>query len=107
MKPLLLKEYNILKNIMKTINKKDLIESVTSRTGQTKAATKKTIEAFLHEIKLAVWKKSRIEIRGFGVFYPVLRKARKIKSPVIKKEVETKDTWVLRYKMSKTVTGED
>ena len=61
---------------MATITKKELVNRIADRTGQTKVITKDIIQMFLDEIIHELASGNRLEFRDFGVFEVKQRRAR-------------------------------
>lgn len=55
--------------------KAHLVNRVALATGRPKAELERTLEAFLDEIGQVLLEEGRLELRGFGVFHLVERKA--------------------------------
>ena len=53
---------------MATITKKELVNRIAAKTGQTKSVTKDVIQMFLDEIVDELGHGNRLEFREFGVF---------------------------------------
>lgn len=66
---------------MANITKKDIVESISQRTGLTQVDTKVIVECFLDSIARALTDGNNIEIRGFGRFKVRSRKARIARNP--------------------------
>ena len=66
---------------------------------------KKDLEKFtniiLNEIKRALKRGDRVELRGFGVFYAKLQKARISRNPKTGEKVNTPKKRTIHFKMSK------
>ena len=66
---------------------------------------KKDLEKFLiivlDEIKLALSKKERVELRGFGIWSTHNQKARISRNPKTGEKVETPEKKTIHFKMSK------
>ncbi len=66
---------------------------------------KKDLEKFtniiLNEIKRALKRGDRVELRGFGVFYAKLQKARISRNPRTGQKVNTPEKRTINFKMSK------
>ncbi len=60
------------------------------------------IDNFLKKIKESVSNSDSVEIRGFGTFYRVERKSRKVHSPIAGKVIEVPAKTALAFKASKT-----
>lgn len=61
---------------MSTVTKRDLVNEIAEHTGFTQVEVKETIEHLLTGITEILSDNSAIEIRGFGTFYPKVRKPR-------------------------------
>ena len=66
---------------------------------------KKDLEKFsniiLNEIKNALKRGDRVELRGFGIFYTNLQKARISRNPKTGEKVNTPEKKTIHFKMSK------
>ena len=66
---------------------------------------KKDLEKFsniiLNEIKNALQKGDRVELRGFGIFYTNIQKARISRNPKTGEKVNTPEKKTIHFKMSK------
>ena len=66
---------------------------------------KKDLEKFLNiilnEIKQALYKGERVELRGFGVWSIHIQKARISRNPKTGEKIETPEKKKIRFKMSK------
>ena len=66
---------------------------------------KKDLEKFtniiLNEIKRTIKKDDRVELRGFGVFYTNIQKARISRNPKTGEKVSTPEKKTIHFKMSK------
>ena len=66
---------------------------------------KKDLEKFtdiiLNEIKRALKRGDRVELRGFGVFYTNIQKARISRNPKTGEKVDTPEKKTIHFKMSK------
>ena len=66
---------------------------------------KKDLEKFtniiLKEIKIALKRGERVELRGFGVFSTKIQKARISRNPKTNKKINTPEKKTIHFKMSK------
>ena len=66
---------------------------------------KKDLEKFtdiiLNEVKRALKRGDRVELRGFGVFYTNIQKARISRNPKTGEKVNTPEKKTIHFKMSK------
>ncbi|MBV9034113.1 MAG: integration host factor subunit beta [Acidobacteriaceae bacterium] len=63
------------------MTKSQLIDSVSTTTGQSKAEIERTLEAILKTVVQALASGERIDFRGFGTFTPKETKARTGRNP--------------------------
>lgn len=61
--------------------KKEIVNRVADKSGQTQKQVKETIELFMDEIKEAVAKGEKVSLVGFGVFEKRQRAAKKGTNP--------------------------
>jgi nucleoid DNA-binding protein len=66
---------------MTNITKKDIIESVSDKTGLTQVDARIIVESFLEAVSRSLQNGKNIEIRGFGRFKVKPRKARQARNP--------------------------
>ena len=62
---------------------------------------KKISSIILNEIKRSLKKGDRVELRGFGVFYTNIQKARISRNPRTGEKVNTPEKRTIHFKMSK------
>ncbi|MBX6749559.1 MAG: HU family DNA-binding protein [Micromonosporaceae bacterium] len=79
------------------MNKAELIEALTDRLGDRKAATA-ALDAVLTEIQNAVTKGEKVSITGFGVFEKRVRAARTARNPRTGEAVKVKKTSVPAFR---------
>ena len=61
----------------------------------------KFTDIILNEIKRALKREDRVELRGFGVFYTNIQKARISRNPKTGEKVNTPEKKTIHFKMSK------
>jgi integration host factor subunit beta len=61
----------------------------------------KFLDIFLKEIKLALHRRERVELRGFGVWSTHIQKARISRNPKTGEKVNTPKKITIHFKMSK------
>ena len=61
----------------------------------------KFINIILNEIKRALRRGNRVELRGFGIFYTNIQKARISRNPKTGEKVNTPEKKTIHFKMSK------
>ncbi len=86
---------------MATITKKELVNRIADRTGQTKVITKDIIQLFLDEIIVELAKGNRLEFREFGVFEVKQRKARRAQNPRTLEKVHVPEKRVVKFKVGR------
>lgn len=80
------------------MNKADLIDAMASKSGLTKANSKKALDAFIEATSTALKKKERVALVGFGSFNVANRKARSGRNPQTGKEIKIAAKNVVRFK---------
>ncbi len=86
---------------MATITKKELVNRIAERTGQTKVITKEIIQLFLDEIINELSDGNRLEFREFGVFEVKPRKARRAQNPRTLEKVNVPPKKVVKFKVGR------
>lgn len=61
---------------MATITKRNIVVEISNDTGMTQVEVKDCIELLMDEICLGLQENRAIELRGFGTFFPKVRKPR-------------------------------
>lgn len=80
------------------MNKAELIEQWGRRTeAPSKAAAKRSVEAFIDIIRGTVASGEEVRIGGLGVFNRVYRKARVARDPNTGEEIRVPGRWVMRF----------
>jgi integration host factor subunit beta len=95
---------------MATVTKKELVNRIAMKTGQTKVVTKQIIQMFLDDIIRELGEGNRLEFREFGVFEIKERAARKAQNPRTLQKVDVPAKRVVKFKvgrMMKQVVGID
>jgi len=87
--------------IMATITKKELVNGIAEKTGQTKIVTKEIIQMFLDEIINELGRGNRLEFREFGVFEIKERAARKAQNPRTLEKVDVPAKRVVKFKVGR------
>jgi DNA-binding protein HU-beta len=97
----------LFRNLFKTgdliMNKAELIDAVTAKTGLSKKDTKETIEATIAAITETLVKKDTVSLIGFGTFSTSDRAARTARVPGTGKEVQVPATTVAKFKVGKAL----
>ena len=85
---------------MATIAKRSIITEISKELDISQAEAGKIVACFINNLKKQYQAGNRIELRGFGTFFPYFRKARSYKDPVTKSEKQMKDRTILRFRAS-------
>lgn len=86
---------------MTTVTKKELVNRIAERSGQTKVVTKDIVQMFLDEIIAELGKGNRLEFREFGVFEIKERAARKAQNPRTLEKVHVPAKKVVKFKVGR------
>jgi integration host factor subunit beta len=86
---------------MVTVTKKELVNRIAEKTGQTKVFTKDVIQMFLDEIINELGRGNRLEFREFGVFEIKERAARKAQNPRTLEKVSVPAKKVVKFKVGR------
>jgi len=86
-----------------TITKKDLVNRIAERTGETKVVTKSIIQMFLDEIIRELSDGNRLEFRDFGVFEVKSRRARRAQNPRTLEKVDVPPKRVVKFKVGRVM----
>jgi DNA-binding protein HU-beta len=79
------------------MNKRDLIDAISSRMGDKKTATE-AVNAVLDTIQTAVAKGDKVAITGFGVFEKSVRPARTARNPATGAAIKVPKTSVPKFR---------
>jgi integration host factor subunit beta len=88
---------------MATITKKELVNRIAERTGQTKVVAKEILQLFLDEIVKELSAGNRLEFRDFGVFEVKPRRARRAQNPRTLQKVEVPPKRVVKFKVGRVM----
>ena len=88
---------------MATITKKELVNRIAERTGQTKVVAKEILQMFLDEIVRELASGNRLEFRDFGVFEVKPRRARRAQNPRTLQKVEVPPKLVVKFKVGRVM----
>lgn len=91
----------ILKNL--NMNKGELIDSIASKSGLTKADATKALDATLETITNELKKGERVTLPGFGTFSTSERSARTGRNPQTGKEIQIAAKTVAKFKAGKNL----
>jgi integration host factor subunit beta len=88
---------------MATITKKELVNRIAERTGQTKVVAKEILQMFLDEVIRELAQGNRLEFRDFGVFEVKPRRARRAQNPRTLQKVEVPPKRVVKFKVGRVM----
>lgn len=80
------------------MNKKELIDSVASATGESKRTVTEVLDATINTVQKQVKKGDRVSLPGFGTFSRRARSARTARNPRTGEEIKVKATKVPAFK---------
>lgn len=92
-----------MKQEPETITKKELVNRIADRTGQTKVVVKDIVQMFLDEIIEELATGNRLEFREFGVFEVRDRAARRAQNPRTLKKVAVPAKKVVKFKVGRSM----
>ena len=79
------------------MNKRDLIDAISSRMGDKKTATE-AVNAVLDTIQAAVASGDKVAITGFGVFEKTVRPARTARNPATGASIKVAESSVPKFR---------
>jgi len=85
------------------MHKKDLIESIASKTGLTKKDSEATLNATLETISETLSKGDKVTLIGFGTFSISDRKARMGRNPQTGKEIKIPAKKAVKFKAGQSL----
>ncbi len=88
---------------MATITKKELVNRIAEKTGQTKVVAKEILQLFLDEIVKELSAGNRLEFRDFGVFEVKPRRARRAQNPRTLQKVDVPPKRVVKFKVGRVM----
>jgi integration host factor subunit beta len=86
---------------LRTTTKKELVNRISDRTGQTKVVVKEILQCFLDEIIDELSLGNRLEFREFGVFEVRERAARRAQNPRTLEKVSVPAKRVVKFKVGR------
>lgn len=87
------------KKTRQTVTKRELVQRIADRTGQTKVLVREVVQLFLDEMATELVRGNRLEFRKFGVFEVRERPGRVAQNPKTMEKVEVPDKRVVRFKV--------
>jgi len=88
-----------------SMNKAQMIERVRQARNLDTQTANRAVNVMLEEISLALARGNRVEIRGFGVFAPTLRRARTGRNPRTGEKVDVNSKTALAFRASRQLLG--
>ncbi len=85
------------------MTKTEIIEELTRKSGLRKREVTYIVDNFLDRILESVFEGNKVEIRGFGSFFPVEKKERTVYSPIAKKKIQVPQKQGLGFRPSKAI----
>mgnify|MGYP003328568988 CR=1 FL=1 len=83
------------------MTKQEIVDIVSEATGLTKVETETVMNGIMGTIIDSLSRNERVELRGFGVFFTKLQKARISRNPKTGEKVNTPEKKTIHFKMSK------
>lgn len=83
----------------RTVTKRELVQRIADRTGQTKVLVREIVQQFLDELATELVHGNRLEFRKFGVFDVRERPGRVAQNPKTLAKVEVPERRVARFKV--------
>ena len=83
------------------MTKSEIIDRLTMQSGMRKKEVLYVIDNFIDKIKESIVLGDKVEIRGFGTFYPAEKKARMVFSPIAGKKIDVPAKLTLAFRASK------
>lgn len=83
---------------MPILNKPELINEIAEKTGETKAAVERFMNAFQDSVISHVAEGSEVKISGFAAFGKATRSARTVKNPRTGEDIEVAETNVAKIR---------
>ena len=80
------------------MNKADLVNSISEKTGLTKSKTKEGVDAFVSSITESLKSGEKVTLVGFGTFATTKKEARKGRNPKTGETIEIPSKTVAKFK---------
>ncbi|MGM0442880.1 MAG: HU family DNA-binding protein [Fibrobacterota bacterium] len=78
---------------MKNITKRELVENISDKCGQTQGDTKLVLESFMNSVGRALQRGRNIELRGFGRFKIKKRAPHTARNPRTNERVQVRESY--------------
>ncbi len=85
------------------MNKRELIDEVSTKTGLTKRVSKETVDAVISTITDSLAREEKVTLVGFGIFQVRKRKAREGRNPQTGKEIQIPAKRVPKFRAGKNL----
>lgn len=85
------------------MTKADLVDKIAAKTGLTKAASEKALNAFLASVQGVLVSEGRLNLTGFGTFSVETRQARKGRNPRTGAEIKIPASKVVKFRVGKNL----
>lgn len=82
-----------------TVTKRELVQRIADRTGQTKVLVRDVIQHFLDEVSTELVRGNRLEFRKFGVFEVRKRPGRLAQNPKTMEKVPVPAKRIVKFKV--------
>lgn len=89
----------------RTVTKKELVNRIADKTGQTKVVVKEIVQRFLDEMTFELGSGNRLEFREFGVFEVKERAPRRAQNPRTLEKVDVPAKRVVKFKVGRLMRG--
>jgi DNA-binding protein HU-beta len=80
------------------MNKTDLVNSISEKTGLTKSKTSEVVDAFVSSITESLKNGEKVTLVGFGTFATIKKEARKGRNPKTGESIEIPSKTVAKFK---------
>ena len=80
------------------MNKTDLVNSISEKTGLTKSKTSEVVDAFVSSITESLKNAEKVTLVGFGTFATIKKEARKGRNPKTGESIEIPSKTVAKFK---------
>ena len=87
------------------MNKADLVNEISTKTGLTKTKTNDVVDAIVESIQNALSKGERVTLVGFGTFDTITRKERKGRNPKTGAELHIPEKKAARFKAGSNLSN--
>jgi len=88
------------------LTRTEIVEALARESGMQKKDIQYVVDGFLAKIRESIDRDETVEIRGFGTFYRLSKKARKVHSPIAGKVLDVPAKITMSFKASKIIEKE-